>query len=341
MAATLAEKSTIESVLSKSCFASIHTLLGPIIRERLSAKIHGCNLIRLLGQDNQQILALWEQPCGLYLRAVQCVPDAVAKIILELSGSAKRRSPAEFDARVSDFFAEIAVVAGLYKKGVHDFVPLSPPHKKKKETSSAPDYSCVLPADELESHCKPTHEIAYLEVKNLRAPIGITAAFARAYGRLSSSKPELSRFRIVLRHYWDNTATDEQAEAIDEFLMAFADRPVPQCTALPLPGGVEVEIRAIEGTGGVSMIRPVGGDYPWGPYTNEEKFFEKATSTIRQGITQFSNYPDATHILALNVQSPDAMFPSDYGLRLQEIVERESSGTVHCLLFHLNHFVEP
>ena len=65
---------------------SIRTLFGAIIRERLSAKIHGANLAHLLEQDNEQILALWEKPCGQYIRAVKSVADAVGVIFCFLIG---------------------------------------------------------------------------------------------------------------------------------------------------------------------------------------------------------------------------------------------------------------
>jgi len=296
--------------------------------------------MRLLEEENEQILALWEKPCGLYLHAVKSASDAVAKVELELTGAAHTLSQTVFDARLGDFFAEIAVVAGLFNRGFHDFVPLIPPQIKKGKTLSAPDYRCTVPLAALESENFTVGDIAYLEVKNLRAPVGITDAFAQAYTRLSSVNPDLRRFRFSLGHYWDNTASDEQIEAINNFLIEFSERPVAKRMRLSLPEGVEVEVQAIEEPGGVSMMRAIGGDHPWGPFTKDERFFSKATSKIQQGIGQLSSCPSSTRILALNIQTPDAVFPADYGIRLQKIVRHESNGTVECILFSFNHYID-
>jgi hypothetical protein len=197
-----------------------------------------------------------------------------------------------------------------------------------------------LPVDTLESNHLATGETACLEVKNLRAPVGITDAFAQAYTRISSVNPDLRRFRFSLGHYWDNTASDEQIEAINNFLTEFSECPVAKCIRLSLPEGIEVEVQAIEEPGGVSMMRAIGGDHPWGPFTKDDRFFSKATSKIQQGIGQLSSCPSSMRILALNIQTPDAVFPADYGIRLQEIVRHESNGTVDCILFYFNHYIE-
>jgi hypothetical protein len=88
MAAT-DEIPAIESVLLRPAYCSINTLFGRIICQRLSAKTHACTLLRLLREDNGRVLRLWEEPCSLYLQAVNSVPDAIRKIMQELSGPAK------------------------------------------------------------------------------------------------------------------------------------------------------------------------------------------------------------------------------------------------------------
>jgi hypothetical protein len=149
-----------------------------------------------------------------------------------------------------------------------------------------------------------------------------------------------SNFRIVLEHYWDNTVTEEQTAAIDEFLADFADHPVAQRTTLRLPGDIEVKVQSIEGTSGVCMVRPMGGDRPAGPFIHAQKFIDKATEKIQRGIGQLSSYPASTRILALNIQTPDASLRSEDLVKLQNIVERESSGSVQCVIFLHGHFLE-
>jgi hypothetical protein len=173
MAATPTQRSKVESTLSTPCFASLKTLLGPVITERLSAPDHECYLVRLLKQGNERILARWEQPCSLFLKAVRSAIDAVEKFKTERTGVARKCPPAEFDAFLGDSFAEIAVVAALSQKGVSDFMPLVPRQEKKGKKRKAPDYSCVLNGGELGSAFPVSNESAYLELKNLRAPITI------------------------------------------------------------------------------------------------------------------------------------------------------------------------
>lgn len=337
MAVISEERLKIESTLARPSLIALRNLLGPVIAMRLSAPVHDCNLVRLLREENDRILALWERPCALYLNALRSPQDAAEKFKQELAGFARNCAPAQFDAAIGDFFAEIAVVAELSRKGFSDFIPIVPVQAKKGKKLKAPDYSCHFISDAPESCASDTDRRAYVEVKNLRAPIGITDAFAEEL----KVKPELSRYGIRLQHNWDNTVTSEQRADIRAFLTTVADRPVNQPTSVTLAGDVHVQVWVTEEAGKVYMTRPIGGDYPWGPFIEQSKFFDKATEKIKDGIGQLSVYPDGTHILALNVQSPDGLFPSEYGAELQTIVQRESEGKVHCLVFHHYHFLEP
>ncbi len=228
---------------------------------------------------------------------------------------AKTRPPEEFDDRVGDFLAEISVVGELSKRECSDFAPLAPPAVKKGMTPSSADYRCLVPSDEVNNDGDSSPQVAYLEIKNLRAPRGINNAFIRIYTRLLAEYPELSRFRIIIKPYSDNHLTDDRRARIEAFLTGLASSPASQTTVLSLPGDVPVEIKVLEGHGGVCMFRGIGGDEPWGPFTNPSALLKKATEKIRDGIRQLSNYPAALRILALNIQSPDATFSNDVGIQ--------------------------
>jgi hypothetical protein len=224
---------------------------------------------------------------------------------------------------------------------VRSFAPIVPPLTRKGQTASSPDYSCILPPGGLNLGYPTEYQSAYLEVKNVRAPIGLTDAFSEAYWRLAVGSPDVLEFRIMLQHRCDNTVTSDQTATIEEFMKAFAKDPAPQNTTLVLPGQVEVQIRISEGPSGIVMKRSMGGAYPFGPCTDEMKFLEKAKDTIRKAIKQFSHYPNDTRLLALNLQTPDGTIPTDHLIRLQEIVAGESNGTVQCILFLQFHFIQP
>lgn len=233
--------------------------------------------------------------------------------------------------------AEISAVCELSLKGCSAFVPIIPP-KVGKKTQSAADYSCAVTPDPSELGTVP-QERAYVEVKNLRAPVGITDAFARAFSKVAESG-RLNAVGIVLKHYCDNTVTVEQRIAIEDFVASLPGRTRPFDMKLVLPGGVDVEVSAVPGGKGVCAVRGVGGHHPNGPFTDRVAFLSKATDAIQKGVAQLSLYNDGMRLLVLNVQSPDAMFAHEIGIELQEIVATTSNGSVDLILLHHHSFIE-
>jgi hypothetical protein len=154
------------------------------------------------------ILQWWEERCQRYLSAVESAGDATGKLASELTGHARSNTPQEFNDRLNDAFAEISAVCELSTRGCSQFEPLVPVQVSKAKTESAADYRCLVTPDP-QPGSAPVPKLAYLEVKNMRAPVGIIDVFHRLYISLSSNNPELAHRRIVLTHYWDNTATKD------------------------------------------------------------------------------------------------------------------------------------
>ena len=320
---------------------SIGAILGGIIRERLSAPNPECFLLMLLERSDMRILQWWEERCQKYLSAVESAGDAAGKLARELTGNARSNPPQQFNDRLNDAFAEISAVCELSTRGCSRFEPLVPPQVSKGKTGSAADYRCLVTPDP-QPGSAAVPKLAYLEVKNMRAPVGIIDVFHRLYVGLSWRHPELAHRRIVLSHYWDNTATKDHVQTIKAFIASIAGCDVPYATSLCLRDGdkdIEVEVLVETGTG-VCLRRGMGGDHPDGPFTKPEAFLRNATDKIVEGLGQLLRYDDAVRILAINVQSPDAIFTNDVGVELQRIVRNKSGGRVDCVLLHHHHFLE-
>lgn|SRR5271157_334795 len=330
MAISQEAKRRIELALNSQ--PAVKALFGTLLGVRFSAVDPNCNLLGFL-ESSSPILKFWEERCEVFLHVVENSAAAVSKMMAELEGPARKNSPNEFNARLGDFFLEVCVVHDLAKRGCYKFVPLVP-SKLGNKTISSPDYRFFLRDDDGQER------LAYVEVKNLRAPVGVLDSFRRLVAELSTTHPHLKHSRIVIRHYWDNTALCEQDSEICEFLLSLDNVPIPYSTNLILPGEVELQIDVQSGSGDVVLTRAVGGDHPWGPFTQPEGLLNKATAHIRKAINQLSQYPEAIRIVAINVESPDGEFSTDIGLELQHLVDRESQGKVECILFHHHRFLE-
>ena len=82
------------------------------------------------------------------------------------------------------------------------------------------------------------------------------------------------------------------------------------------------------------------GNVRTGPFTDTAAFLRKATQTIQKAAKQLLQYNDGLRLLVLNVQSPDATFPHDIGIKLRELVIHESGGAVHAILLLHHYFIE-
>ena len=317
-------------------YPALQILFGPVITARLAAPNPACYLLQAL-EGRLHTLAWWQQRCAAYLANVTSIDAAVTKLAEDLVGRARKDSPDDFNSRLGDAMAEISAVCELSLKGCSAFAPIIPLRVGKK-TQSAVDYSCAVTPDASELGTVLL-ERAYVEVKNLRAPVGITDAFARAFSRIAESG-ELNGFGIVLKHYHDNTVTVEQRLAIEEFVASLPGRTLPFHITLGLPGGVDVEATVVHGGKGVCLVRGIGGHHPVGPFTDRVAFLGKATTVIQKGVAQLSSYNDGMRLLVLNVQSPDAMFTHEIGIELQEIVAKTSNGSVDLVLLHHHSFIE-
>lgn len=312
-------------------------LLGSVLEERMAAEAHGCHLLRQLEDGKPSVLEWYERRCSGFIDAVEDVEQAVQKIEADLLGPARTASGHDFNARLADFFVEISAVYELSKQGYSHFVPLVPPEAKKGQTESRPDFMMLgRPQQGVEGDLPQ----CYLEVKSLRAPVGILATFRQLYSDLVPIHPSLSRCFIRIRHYWDNTLQDGQAQCIAEFFLSLARTPAPLSTTLHISPDIEVgiEVVAVEaGDGGVCMIRGVGGDGPDEPFVDLQALEKKAGDTVRKAVRQLSPYAPAERMLVLNISTPDAMLSTEIIQLLREIVRREGNGEVECFLLHHHH----
>jgi hypothetical protein len=331
----LIEPAKIEMALNG--VPAVQTLLGPVVAARLTAPEPACYLFRAL-QGNENTLGWWQLRCATYLASVTSVPDAVAKLSEDLLGHARKDPPDAFDERLADAMTEISAVCELSSRGCSAFVPIMPTKAGRGRTHSAVDYQCIVTDDAFGEAART--ERAYVEVKNLRAPLGITDVFARAFAKTAAAFVALNGCGIVLDHSWDNTVTAAQRAVIEEFVESLPDRAVPSATTIILPGNVNIKVRLVPGANGVSLVRGIGGDHPIGPFTDTTAFIRKATETIRKGIAQLSVCGEGLRLLVLNIQSPDAMFAHEIGIELQKIVTAVSRGSAHSILLHHHSFIE-
>ncbi|MCU1252247.1 MAG: hypothetical protein JWQ49_5276 [Edaphobacter sp.] len=312
-------------------YPAIDRLLGALMRIRSEAANPECFILSMLLTDTTNVLSFWEDRSAKFLEAVEDIDAAVQKILIEGSGHARRDPPRLFDARLKDLFLEVCVVADLAGRGVSHFFPL--PARKTKSH----DFGCTVHSD----GGKPQE--GCLEIKNLRPPIGIIDTFVDARRALISSRPRMSKVNIVLTHHWDNTADDDQSNAIYSFVEHLKESDVPsECTLhLPTANGQRVEVRVNLnwGEGRVSLMRPIGGDFPTGPFVAEDRLFEKAVSTIEKAAAQVEPCL-GLRMLALNFDTPDAQLSSDFAIRLQDYVNTRWGGAITLLVFLQYGFIE-
>jgi hypothetical protein len=302
----------------------------------MTNQIHDCHLLKLLEEDNLPLLEWYERNCTAYIAAVSDVAQAIEKIKAELLGTARRNSRYDLNARLADLFVEIAAVAALSRRGCSHFVPLVPPVARKGKPESRPDFKMSMRSqDSADGELRD----AYLEVKNLRAPIGISDTFARLYRELVPIYPSLSRCFIRITHYSDNTIEDDQAEWIEEFLLSLAASPTPSSRGLKMPSGIEIDIEVaiVDSKGGVCLIRPLGGDHPDGPFIDRQALEKKVADTVRKAISQLSPYAPNHRMLAINISTADSILPTAIIQLLRDTVQREGDGEVECFILHHHH----
>ncbi|WP_216841115.1 hypothetical protein [Acidobacterium sp. S8] len=301
------------------------------MRVRSEATNPECFLLSMLLSDVANVLDFWEDRSDKFLKAVVDIDDAVQKILIEGSGHARHDPPRGFNARLKDLFLEVCVVADLADRGLTHFFP-APAGKIKNH-----DFNCTVHCDDGQP------QDGCLEVNNLRSPVGIVDAFVESRRALVSSHPGLSKIDIVLTHHWDNTVDEAQIDAINSFVEHLRDRDVPSQSTLNLPttNGQEVEVRVNLnwGEGRVAMVRPIGGDFPTGPFIAEDRLFEKAVSTIEKAAAQLESC-FGLRLLALNFDTPDAMLSSDFAIRLQGYVNAKWSGAITLFVFLQYRFLE-
>jgi hypothetical protein len=312
-------------------YPAIDRLLGALLRLRCEAANPECFLLALLLRDATHILSFWENRSAKFLEAVVNVNVAEQKILIEGGGHARGDTPRKFDARLKDLFLEVCVVADLAGRGLSHFSPL-PAGRTRNH-----DFGCTVHGDDGQP------EEGCLEVKNMRSPIGIIDTFVEARRELVSSRPQMSKIDIVLRHHWDNTVSDGQSDAIDSFVEHLRETDVPSERTLHLPtlNGQDVEVRVDLnwGQGRVALVRPTGGDFPTGPFVTEERLFEKAISTIEKAAVQLEAC-SGLRMLALNFDTPDATLSSDFAIRVQAYVKARWSGAIELLIFLQYGFLE-
>jgi hypothetical protein len=308
-------RSKVEAALLDPKVQGLRQVLGGVLRERMAAPDPRCSLAFLLSANVSHLLAEWERTCTEYLRAVVSADAAAAKATSDLH-HVRNASPGVFNGALGDFFAEMSIVVELAKHGFSRFAPV--PTSKGKTV----DYECVGSGSDV---C--------LECKNIRAPITIFDAFDRLMKEKRNEHPILQKVNLVIRVYSDNTVTDEQIAAIDDFLTSLATGAQPP-PVLKLPGDVAVEITAREGHGAVMLFRSMGvGDTT--PYVDREKLMAKVRDTVRKGVAQLAGCFRPVRVLGINIMSPDATIPSDWVDEIRHRVEAESGGTVQAeITFH-------
>jgi len=290
-----------------NAFPSIRTVFGRVIDARLSSGKPSL-FIQRLAADRKLGLEFWEERCAGYLAAVADEGTAIEKATTELIGSAVKDCHETFDLRLDDYFLEICVVHDLAVRGYSGFEPLvvgTGPKPPKR-----PDYRFVIHDEQDQERS------AYLEVKNLRAPIGINVIFQRLRGELSIENPHLKSLGIVVSHKWDNTVSEIQKSEIRTFLMSLSGVEPLSSRKLTLDGGIEINIQFVPRPG-LTFLRRFTVNDSFGPFTKQDRLLNKATATIQKAIDQFRECPVAApRVVAINVESPDSVVSSDTCVRM-------------------------
>lgn len=271
-------KQTSKVAIMLNPFPAIRTVFGVVIEARLSSNEPHSAFIQRLESGRKLGLEFWEERCARYLSAVVDEGMAVERATTELLGSALKNHQGEFDFRLTDYFLEICVVNDLALRGCSGFEPLI-----ARTGHKTPDYRFVIP------DCQDRGRSALLEVKNLRAPIGINATFQRLIRELSVENPFLKSLGIFISHYWDNTV---QFEEITNFLLSLDGIEPPDSRRLTLEGNVEIDVRLTARPGFIFVRRLPLGD-SLGPFTEQDRLLHKANESIQKAISQLGQGPEA------------------------------------------------
>src|ERR1039457_6312722 len=296
------------------------TVFGEIIEARLGASRPDSFLLQM-NETRHRMLEWWESRACKYIAIIDSPEDAITSLNSDLLGDARASSRGKFDGRLKDALAEVCAVVELSLRGGTDFKRIQPPPGQGQK---APDFECLLKSDagELEPYC--------VEVKNFRTPVGIVDLLKTLYDERAQTTPEILNRSIEISHYWDNTVTNAQECAIRECFNRLSNCSLPfetTCTIEDEGEPIEIRVRVREGSG-VSLLRGIGGDMPWGPFTKRAKFLSHALDKIRKGVEQLKTRSDRKSLLALNIESPDGSVESDLLLKLRETVGAESAGKV-------------
>jgi hypothetical protein len=301
-------------------FPCITAVFGEIIKARLSASRPDSFILEML-ETRHRMLEWWESRARRYLAIIDGPEDAIGSLNSDLLGDARTSNRAKFDGRLKDAIAEVCAVVELSLRGGTAFKRIPP---SSGQGQKVPDFECLLKSDagEFEPYC--------VEVKNFRAPVGVVDCFKTLYDERAKSAPEILNRSIEISHHWDSTVTDDQECAIIECFNHVSNCRLPFETTFTIDDeGEPIEVRVCVREGsGVSLIRGIGGDMPWGPFTKSAKFLSHARDKIRKGVEQLKTRSDRKSLLALNIESPDGTVESDLLLELREAVGAESAGKV-------------
>jgi hypothetical protein len=298
-------------------------LFGDIVDTRLNAPTPDSFILEML-RARHNMLAWWESRACKYLAIIDIPEDAIRSLNTDLLGAARASNRANFDGRLKDALAEVCTAVELSLRGGSEFKRIQPP---SGQGHKSPDFECLLKSD--------TGEAAHygVEVKNLRAPVGILDLFKRLYDDEAKRHPEILTRSIQLSYYWDNTVTAEQEPIIVECFNQLVNCKLPLESEFVLEDEgqcVHVSVRVREGSG-VSLSRGIGADLPWGPFTKRDKFLAYALEKIRQGAKQLNTRQDLRHLLVLNIESPDYTVEPDLLHELRRMVDTEFAGKLDVL----------
>jgi hypothetical protein len=291
----------------------------------------GCFLIDQLLLPNKPALEFLESVCTGYLGVVTDRGKAVEKIYDECKGQTKS-SVDDFDGRLMDLLAKPAVVYLLYQKKMSRFRPIG------RAPTPTPDYECDVMDDDgnVRSAC--------LEIKNVRAPLGLTHVIRRKLMEVAAVRPWFRSVGFTTSHYWDNTATQAHINAITAMVYSFQEEeiPGPKTLLLPMSGDaprwqtldseMRVEVEFSRSSDKPILYRRLGGHLPIGPFRDAKAFLCKVSDTVSNGISQLASCSCQLKVLAVNISTPDYTLPDDWALRVKEMVYEESEGRVECLV---------
>ncbi len=305
---------------------SLTKVFGEVIEMRLDAFTLDSFLLEMLA-TRAQTLNWWEERTAQYLTIINNPQEAIDNLVNELQGDAKKSDSKNFDGRVRDAMAEICAVVELSSRGNTGFRRIPSP---RSQGQKHPDFECLLRENtsEFEQCC--------VEVKNFRAPIGVLDYFNALYKEMAKSNPEILKRSITLSHYWDNTVTEDQEQAVKSCFEQLSTCHLPFETTLAIEDeGTPIKIRArVQEGNGVSLQRDIGGEMAWGPFTKREKFLLHAMCKICKGLEQLENCKGRKPLLVLNIETPDGIMKPDLFVKLREMITAKSAGKVKAAFMH-------